>query len=99
MFYLLRPILFRTCRYFTGLCSSKIPRYFLDFTYMSVENAKEDDVHYIQAQEEGQENDILQTYITGRLDENTTNSMIDYHRYCNYFYSKRLSRMFFHIFQ
>ena len=31
MFYLLRPILFRTCRYFTGLCSSNIPRYFLDF--------------------------------------------------------------------
>ena len=29
--YLLRPILFRTCRYFTGLCSSNIPRYFLDF--------------------------------------------------------------------
>ena len=27
----LRPILFRTCRYFTGLCSSNIPRYFLDF--------------------------------------------------------------------
>ena len=31
MFYLLRPILFRTCRNFTGLCSSNIPRYFLDF--------------------------------------------------------------------
>ena len=31
MIYLLRPILFRTCRYFTGLCSSNIPRYFLDF--------------------------------------------------------------------
>ena len=31
MFYLLRPILFRNCRYFTGLCSSNIPRYFLDF--------------------------------------------------------------------
>ena len=31
MFYLLRPIFFRTCRYFTGLCSSNIPRYFLDF--------------------------------------------------------------------
>ena len=31
MFFLLRPILFRTCRYFTGLCSSNIPRYFLDF--------------------------------------------------------------------
>ena len=31
MFYLLRPILFRPCRYFTGLCSSNIPRYFLDF--------------------------------------------------------------------
>ena len=31
MFYLLRPILFRTCRCFTGLCSSNIPRYFLDF--------------------------------------------------------------------
>ena len=29
--YLLRPTLFRTCRYFTGLCSSNIPRYFLDF--------------------------------------------------------------------
>ena len=25
------PILFRTCRYFTWLCSSNIPRYFLDF--------------------------------------------------------------------
>ena len=33
MFYLLRPILFRTCRYFTGLCSSNIPRYFLDFAH------------------------------------------------------------------
>ena len=33
MFYLLRPILFRTCRYFTGLCSSNIPRYFHDFPY------------------------------------------------------------------
>ena len=31
MFYLLRPTLFRTCRYFTGLCSSNIPRYFLNF--------------------------------------------------------------------
>ena len=31
MFYFLRPILFRICRYFTGLCSSNIPRYFLDF--------------------------------------------------------------------
>ena len=31
MFYLLRPILFRTFRYFTGLCSSNIPRYFLHF--------------------------------------------------------------------
>ena len=34
MFYLLRPILFRTCRYFTGLCSSNIPRYFLDFAFI-----------------------------------------------------------------
>ena len=33
MFYLLRPILFRTCRNFSGLCSSNIPRYFLDFSY------------------------------------------------------------------
>ena len=33
MFYLLRPILFRTCRYFTGLRSSNIPWYFLDFTF------------------------------------------------------------------
>ena len=33
MFYLLRPILFRTCCYFTGLCFSNIPRYFLDFAY------------------------------------------------------------------
>ena len=32
-FYLLRPILFRACRYFTGLCSSNIPWYFLDFTF------------------------------------------------------------------
>ena len=31
MFYLLRPILSRTCRYFFGLCSSNIPRYFLVF--------------------------------------------------------------------
>ena len=31
MFYLLRPILFRNCRYFTELCSSNFPRYFLDF--------------------------------------------------------------------
>ena len=35
MFYLLRPILFRTC-YFSGLCSSNIPRYFLDFAYTSM---------------------------------------------------------------
>ena len=34
MFYLLRPILFRTFRYFTGLCSSNIPRYFLDFALL-----------------------------------------------------------------
>ena len=34
MFYLLRPIIFRTCRCFTGLCSSNIPRYFLDFACM-----------------------------------------------------------------
>ena len=33
MFYLLRPILFRTCCYFSGLCSLNIPRYFLDFTF------------------------------------------------------------------
>ena len=33
MFYLLRPILFRTCRYFSGLCSPNIPRYFLDFAF------------------------------------------------------------------
>ena len=31
MFYLLRPILFRTCHYFSGLCFPNIPRYFLDF--------------------------------------------------------------------
>ena len=31
LFYLLRPILFRTCHYLFGLCSSNIPRYFLDF--------------------------------------------------------------------
>ena len=36
MFYLLRPILFRTCRYFTGLCSSNIPRYFLDFAFHQI---------------------------------------------------------------
>ena len=34
MFYLLRPILLRTCHYFTGLCSSNIPRYFLDFAWL-----------------------------------------------------------------
>ena len=33
MFYLLRLILFRTCHYFSGLCSSNIPRYFLDFPW------------------------------------------------------------------
>ena len=33
MFYLLRPILFRICRCFTALCSSNIPRYFLDFAF------------------------------------------------------------------
>ena len=26
---------FRTCRYFSGLCSSNIPRYFLDFALMT----------------------------------------------------------------
>ena len=36
MFYFLRPILFRTCRYFTGLCYSNIPRYFLDFAWFSL---------------------------------------------------------------
>ena len=35
MFYLLRPILFRACRYFTGLCSLNIPRYFLDYPLIS----------------------------------------------------------------
>ena len=33
MFYLLRPILFRTCRYVSGLQSPNIPRYFLDFAF------------------------------------------------------------------
>ena len=32
----MRPILFRNCRYFTGLCSSNIPRYFLDFALLYV---------------------------------------------------------------
>ena len=36
MFYLLRLILFRTCRYFTGLCFSNIPRYFLDFALSKI---------------------------------------------------------------
>ena len=36
MFFLMRPILFRTCRYLTGLCSSNIPRYFLDFALLSL---------------------------------------------------------------
>ena len=40
MFYLLRPILFRTCRYFTGLCSSNIPRYFLHLTMYNLEVCK-----------------------------------------------------------
>ena len=43
MFYLLRLILFRTCRYFTGLCSSNIPRYFLDFALNPIKN----DVHIL----------------------------------------------------
>ena len=38
MVYLLRPILFRTCRYFSGLCSSNIPRYFLDFALKRVQS-------------------------------------------------------------
>ena len=38
MLYLLRPILFRTCRYFSGLCSSNIPRYFLDFALWCMSN-------------------------------------------------------------
>ena len=33
IFYLLRPIHYRTCRYFTGLCSSNIPRYFSRFCF------------------------------------------------------------------
>ena len=33
MFYFLRPILFQTCRHFSELCSSNIPRYFLDFAF------------------------------------------------------------------
>ena len=37
MFYLLRPILYRTCRYFTGLCFSNIPRYFrFDFSILLI---------------------------------------------------------------
>ena len=36
MFYLLRPVLFRARRYFTGLCSSNIPQYFLDFASCQV---------------------------------------------------------------
>ena len=36
MFYLLRPIIFRTCRYFSGLCSPNIPRYILDFALCSL---------------------------------------------------------------
>ena len=39
MYYLLRPILYRTCRYFTGLCSSNIHRYFLDFAHFSLASA------------------------------------------------------------
>ena len=35
MFYLLRPILSRTFRYFFRLYTSNIPRYFLDFAYRS----------------------------------------------------------------
>ena len=33
MFNLLRPILSRTCRYFSVLCYSNIPWYFLDFAF------------------------------------------------------------------
>ena len=43
MFYLLRPILFRTCRYFTGLCSSNIPRYFLEFAYKVLQDTNTTD--------------------------------------------------------
>ena len=38
IFYLLKPILFRTCRYFTGLCSSNIPRYSLDIAWSNVKS-------------------------------------------------------------
>ena len=31
---------FRTCRYFYGLCSSNIPRYFFDFAYSKLETLK-----------------------------------------------------------
>ena len=49
MFYLLRPILFRTCRYFTGLCSSNIPRYFLDFASCQVSAVSEEKSKYVSA--------------------------------------------------
>ena len=35
MLYLLRPIFSQTCRYFSGLYFSNIPRYFLDLGYFS----------------------------------------------------------------
>ena len=47
MFYLLRPILFRICRYFTGLCSSNIPRFFLDFASFNFYRMKMQFIPYI----------------------------------------------------
>ena len=43
MFYLLWPIFFRTCRYLIGLCSSNIPRYFLDFA-LNIRQSKQSSV-------------------------------------------------------
>ena len=47
MLYLLRAILFRTWRYFTGLCSSNIPRYFLDFALNWLSNVTLNDISVI----------------------------------------------------
>ena len=47
MFYVLRTILFRVCRYFTGLCSSNIHRYFLDFACQSAMPSKSNKLRHV----------------------------------------------------
>ena len=75
MFYLLRPILFRTCRYFTGLCSSNIPRYFLDFTCSNIYTQTKVKQHHIFSETRFWK---LQNGICGLWKSNVLNFIINF---------------------